>query len=96
VYSSKQEEKFMAETRKAKKKKKSLLDFELLPVVRLIFLLSLAVFFVYLYYLHTKGILLTTLDVFWKKHQRITEMILGIGGYTGFIYYLGYRKGKKK
>lgn len=92
------EECIMSETRKNKKnKKKSLfsINLDFLKVVRLVFLIFLAVCLVYLYYLHTKGILLSTMDSLWKKHQKMIEMILGITAYTGFVYYLGYQKGKK-
>jgi hypothetical protein len=88
----------MSETRKNKKKKKKSLfsiNLDFLKVVRLVFLIFLALCLVYLYYLHTKGILITTMDTLWKKHQKMIEVILGIGTYTVVVFYLGYRKGKK-
>jgi hypothetical protein len=88
----------MSETRKNKKKRKKSLfsiNFEFLKVARFVFFIFLAICLVYLYYLHTKGILISTWDSLWNKHQKIIEMILGIGSYTVFVFYLGYRKGKK-
>jgi uncharacterized membrane protein AbrB (regulator of aidB expression) len=86
----------MSEAKKKKKKKTIFfIDWEFLQYMRLIFLIVLAAFLVYLYYLHTKGVLLTTADMVWKKHQKTIEVTLGIITYSAFIYFLGYRNGKK-
>lgn len=88
----------MTETRKAKKKKKTPFfsrELDLLRTFRFLILIFLAFFLVYLYYLHTKGILSTTVNIFWIKHQKMIEMIAGITTYSAVIYYLGYQKGKK-
>lgn len=88
----------MAETRKAKKRKKKPFfsrEVDILRIGRFIILIFLAFFLVYLYYLHTKGILSSAVNLFWGKHQKMIEIITGISVYSLVIYYLGYRKGKK-
>jgi hypothetical protein len=88
----------MAETRKAKKKRKKTLflnDLHFIQIVRLICLIFLACFLVYLYYLFTKGILLSTIVYQWNQHQETIKVILGIIVYSLLVFYLGYQKGKK-
>lgn len=89
----------MAETSKAKRKKKKtpfLNDLKFLQLVRIIFLIFLACFLVYLYYLQTKGILVSTTVSLWKQHQKMIKIILGITAYSATVFYLGYQKGKKR
>jgi uncharacterized membrane protein len=89
----------MAETRKVKRKKKKtpfLNDLPFLQLVRLIVIILLACFLVYLYYLQTKGILISTIASRWKQHQKTIEVILGITAYSSVVFYLGYKKGRKR
>jgi hypothetical protein len=75
-----------------KNKKKGISFFELF---RLFFLIFLSAFLVYLYYLHTKGALLSDISKLWKQHQKIILAVCGFIAYSGCIFYLGVRKGRK-
>lgn len=92
----------MAQTRtnktspKRKKKITSFLDnLNFFRLLKVILLISLALLFVYLYYLHTKGTLTSNMATLWKLHKKVILVILGFLTYSLCIFYLGVWKGRK-
>ncbi|MFD0826349.1 hypothetical protein ACT8ZR_11850 [Neobacillus sp. M.A.Huq-85] len=98
------EENTMAETRaikksssKKKKQKTAFLEeINIFQLLKVIFLIFLSLLIVYLYYLHTKGTLISNMAVLWKSHKKVIMIIFGFAFYSLGVFYLGYRKGRKR
>ncbi|MDR7001105.1 hypothetical protein J2Y67_003577 [Neobacillus niacini] len=94
----------MVETRTIKKssskKKKKIIplleNLNFFHLLKVIFLIFLSLLIVYLYYLHTKGILLSNMALLWKLHKKVIIIILGFVSYSWGVFYLGFRKGRKR
>jgi hypothetical protein len=83
-------------TRKKKTKTRFLESIDFPRLLRLIFFALIIGFFVYQYYLLSEGKLDHILGKLWIKEKDLVVPSLLFLGYTLFIYYLGYIKGKKK
>lgn len=81
----------MAATKKKKQKKKTIGYIQLLKMA---FLIAIALLIVYLYYLQTKGTLASTLLSVWKSYQKYIMGAIAFIAYTWWIYSWGYRRGK--
>ncbi len=83
----------------SKKKKQKTAHLENVSFYRLrkvIFLIFLSLLIVYLYYLHTKGTLLSNMALLWKSHKKVMMAIFGFAAYSLGVFYLGFRKGRKR
>ncbi|OIK10770.1 hypothetical protein BIV60_20065 [Bacillus sp. MUM 116] len=93
----------MAETRaikksssKKKKQKTAFLEnISFFRLLKVLFLIFLSLLIVYLYYLHTKGTLISNMASLWKLHKKVIMIIFGFVSYSLGVFYLGFRKGKK-
>lgn len=82
--------------KKAKKKGKVFQDINFARTLRSIFLISIGLLIVYLYYLQTEGVLITRVLHIWSNYKQVLLSLLAFAAYSGLLYYMGYRKGRKK
>ncbi|MDQ0200523.1 putative membrane protein (Fun14 family) [Neobacillus ginsengisoli] len=69
---------------------------DLFRLLKVILLILFSLLFVYLYYLHTKGTLTSTMVLLWKLHKKVIMAIFGFAAYSLVVFYLGVRKGRKR
>lgn len=81
--------------KKAKKKGNMLQSINFARTLRSIFLISIGLLIVYLYYLQTEGVLITRVQHIWSNYKQVLLSILGFVAYSVLLYYMGFRKGRK-
>lgn len=82
--------------KKRKKKRSMLQSINFARTLRSIFLISIGLLIVYLYYLQTEGILITGIQHVWSNYKQALLSILGFVAYSSLLFYMGVRKGRKK
>ncbi|MDQ0246091.1 hypothetical protein J2S09_003678 [Bacillus fengqiuensis] len=82
--------------KKANKKGNMLQGINFARTLRSIFLISIGLLIVYLYYLQTEGVLISGIQHIWSNYKQVLLSFLGFVTYSGLLYYMGYRKGRKK
>ena len=45
---------------------------------------------------HTKGTLNSNMALLWKSHKKVMMAIFGFAAYSLGVFYLGFRKGRKR
>jgi hypothetical protein len=83
-------------TKRPKKKGSSLSNINFARTLRSIFLLSVGLLIVYVYYLQTEGVLVSSIQNIWREYKQALISIVVFVAYSGFVFYLGFRKGRKK
>lgn len=82
--------------KKAKKKGSMLQSINFARSLRSIFLILVGLLIVYLYYLQTEGVLIARIQYIWSNYKQALLSILGFSAYSGLLFYMGYRRGRKK
>ncbi|WP_078410172.1 hypothetical protein [Priestia abyssalis] len=82
--------------KKVKKKGNMLQSINFARTLRSIFLISIGLLIFYLYYLQTEGVLITGIQHIWSNYKQALFSILGFVAYSGLLFYMGFRKGRKK
>lgn len=82
--------------KKAKKKGSMLQSINFARTLRSIFLISIGLLIVYLYYLQTEGMLITGIQRIWSNYKQVLLSLLGFTAYSGLLFYMGFRRGRKK
>lgn len=82
--------------KKAKKKGNMLQSINFARTLRSIFLISIGLLIVYLYYLQTEGVLISGIQNIWSHYKQAVLSIIGFVAYSGLLFYMGFRKGRKK
>ncbi|MFC3885690.1 hypothetical protein ACFOU2_20320 [Bacillus songklensis] len=83
-------------TKKTKKKGSSSPGIDFARTLRSVFLLSVGLLIVYVYYLQTEGVLVSGIQNIWREYKQALLSILVFVAYSALIFYLGFRKGRKR